>query len=244
MEKRTRNIMIVVLLAVVLICIGVPLIYMFSPISNNLGSDVENATSQPQSDSVAALKKRIKSPLEIPQLVVKPEHSIKPSDPDATIEVTQAESRPDSDLKSQPQVNSLVDQPGSKARQLIALVRSQNDTPDLVKLYQQANLFKRTKQLTDAHLLYFFLAKLGHADSAIALATMYDPLYHSKATSMMLKPKPSQAYKWYTNAATTGHPQAQKRLQALWAWVVRTAGEGNTASQRLLWRWPQPASGE
>ncbi|MDQ3565582.1 MAG: hypothetical protein M3436_16170 [Pseudomonadota bacterium] len=123
---------------------------------------------------------------------------------------------------------------GDSARAIIADVRGGGRSYDLEKLYTQAGQFLADQRLADAHLLYFFAARTGHAASAFVLAEMFDPNYFTKDTSLLGRPDPVQASKWYRNAASNGYAQAGERLKQLKQWVIKRASTGDPEARRLL----------
>ncbi len=123
---------------------------------------------------------------------------------------------------------------GDSARAIIADIRAGGRSYDLEKLYTQAGQFLAGQRLADAHLLYFFAARTGHAASAFVLAEMFDPNYFTKDTSLLGRPDPVQASKWYRNAANNGYAQAGERLKQLKQWVVKRASTGDSEARRLL----------
>lgn len=126
------------------------------------------------------------------------------------------------------------DRAGDSARAIIADIRAGGESYDLEKVYTQAGKFLADQRLADAHLLYFFAARTGHAASAFVLAEMFDPNYFTKDTSLLGRPDPVQASKWYRNAANNGYAQAGERLKQLKQWVVKRASTGDPEARRLL----------
>ncbi len=135
--------------------------------------------------------------------------------------------------------------PGSRARAIIAELKQQQGAADLDRIFTSAEDLKAEGMLADAHLLYFYAAKQGHAPSAMALGMMHDPDYHSKLTSIMDKPDPAQAYKWYSQAAESGNLMARAHLDDLRARVELAAAGGDATAKRLLLQWQkQTGTGE
>ncbi|MCI0429434.1 MAG: hypothetical protein L0210_02675 [Rhodospirillales bacterium] len=123
---------------------------------------------------------------------------------------------------------------GDSARAIIADIRAGGSSYDLEKIYNQAGQFLADQRLADAHLLYFFAARTGHAASAFVLAEMFDPNYFTKDTSLLGRADAVQALKWYRNAANHGYAQAGERLKQLEQWVVKRASTGDPEARRLL----------
>jgi hypothetical protein len=123
---------------------------------------------------------------------------------------------------------------GDRARTIIADIRAGRRSYDLEKLYTQAGQFLAEQRLADAHLLYFFAARTGHPASAFVLAEMFDPNYFTKDTSLLGRPDPVQASKWYRNAANNGYAQAGERLKQLKQWVAKRASSGDPEARRIL----------
>ncbi len=133
-----------------------------------------------------------------------------------------------------------TDQPprdGDPARAIIAAAKTRGTDGQLDEIYGKAQEFLEAKQFADAHLLLFFCAREGHADSALLLGTMMDPNYHSPDRSLMEKPDPLQALKWYRTAAEKNHAAAKTRLLELRRWAERAANDGDATAQHLLLGW-------
>ena len=72
----------------------------------------------------------------------------------------------------------------------------EGETPDMattLAVAERARGFQQDAQLADAHLLYFFAAREGHAPSALRLGSGFDPLYFVATESLMDGPDPVQA---------------------------------------------------
>jgi TPR repeat protein len=105
--------------------------------------------------------------------------------------------------------------------------------------YERAREYQANGQLADAQLLYFYAARGGHPAAEFSLAEMNDPNHHESATSLLEKPDPYQAYKWYSAALEHGSNEAQERLDALRDWATQAAAQGNSEAERLLLQWAQ-----
>lgn len=125
---------------------------------------------------------------------------------------------------------------GDAGRETIAELteQSRDGRVDYDTAYEQAETHREAGRLADAHILYFFAARNGHAASALQLGTMYDPLHHDPATSLLSEPNAFQAYKWYTEALEGGVEQASSRLAALRDWAESEAATSTEAEQLLL----------
>lgn len=126
---------------------------------------------------------------------------------------------------------------GDSARDLIEQIRTDPAGVDFAEAHEQAGQYQSEGRLADAQLLYFFAARGNYAPAAFDLATMYDPNHFSSDTSLMDKPSPSQAYKWYQVARDGGSTSAPARLEELKAWVENAASEGDMEAEQLLLRW-------
>lgn len=122
---------------------------------------------------------------------------------------------------------------GSAAREQIAQMQEVGNVDAVETAYQQGQVFESDGERVDAYLMYFFAARKGHAESALKLAEMSDPLANRPE-----KAEPYQAYKWYKTAADSGIEEASEQLEKLKQWAETSAGEGNPAAQRLLLQWP------
>ena len=123
---------------------------------------------------------------------------------------------------------------GDAAREVIAELKEEKTPKDLATAYEQAKEHRAAGRLADAQLLYFFAARSGHTPAAFDLATMYDPAYFNSDTSVMNKPDPFQAYKWYKQARDGGQAQAEARIDALKDWATQAARDGDANADRLM----------
>ena len=128
------------------------------------------------------------------------------------------------------------DRPGARARALIAEMRAGGER-DLDALFAAAESARRDGELPDAYLLYFFAAREGHADAALALGRQADPASHTAGESVFESPDLTQAHKWYQVAARNGSTAARDGLAALRARVERLAADGDPEAQRIALLW-------
>jgi TPR repeat protein len=126
----------------------------------------------------------------------------------------------------------------NQARETIAELReeSADGRADVDAAFSRAEAHREAGELADAHVLYFFAARNGHPEAAFRLATSYDPLHHSPEVSLLQRPDPAQALKYYMQALDGGIAEAQDRLDALHEWAEREAPT-NTEAERLLVQW-------
>ncbi len=122
------------------------------------------------------------------------------------------------------------------AREIIAKLQSA-DHVDYDAAFEQAQHFQSQGQLADAQLLYFFAARNGNGQAAFALARMNDPVGFDPKASLLTKPAPFQAYKWYTVARDQGVQGAAERLQQLHSWADKAAANGDQQAEQLLLEW-------
>jgi hypothetical protein len=108
---------------------------------------------------------------------------------------------------------------------------------ELDAAFEQARELQAAGQLDDAHVLFFFGARQGHARSAFAYAEVNDPNHHSPETSMLDEPDAFQAFRWYTAALDGGVDDAAGRLDALREWAETAAAAGDAEAERLLLQW-------
>ena len=108
---------------------------------------------------------------------------------------------------------------------------------DLNTAFERAGAFRKSGQLGDAQLLYFYAAREGHPGAAFEYAAMNDPNHHSPETSLLAEPDAFQAFRWYTVALEGGMTAAQQRLDALREWAVAAAADGDDKADRLLLQW-------
>lgn len=151
---------------------------------------------------------------------------------------------PEGEAPSSPPVAAVVtpagvdtDRPGEEARALIATMRAPNAEEDLDTVFRKAGESLKLGRIADAHLLYFFAARRGHAPAAFVLAGIYDPVRFDKERSLLGRPDPLQALKWYRVAADQGDGEAQARLRSLESWVDAKARAGDAEAERLRLSW-------
>jgi TPR repeat protein len=125
---------------------------------------------------------------------------------------------------------------GDLARAIIEELRGQGRV-DLDQVYERAERFRAVGLLADAYLLYFFAARQGYAEAALALGRMYDPKTFSREASILEQPDLVQAHKWYQVAARAGDEAAKRHLADLRGRVERTAGQGDEEARRLMMQW-------
>ncbi len=126
--------------------------------------------------------------------------------------------------------------PGAQARLLIQTLRSQA-RPDYAEAYAEANKQLAAGRDDDAYLLYFFAAREGHGESAMALATQSDPAFFDSDKSVFDAADSIQAHKWYKLALESGIAGAEQRLQQLHANMEQAASTGDSLAQRALLQW-------
>lgn len=130
-----------------------------------------------------------------------------------------------------------TDHPGEEARALIATMRVSGAEEDLDTVFRKAGESLKRGRIADAHLLYFFAARRGHAPAAFVLAGLYDPVRFDKDRSLLGRPDPLQALKWYRVAAEQGDGEAEARLKSLESWVDAKARAGDAEAERLRLSW-------
>lgn len=126
---------------------------------------------------------------------------------------------------------------GDAARQAIAKLQSESTPPNYDAAYQQAQAFQAKGRLADAQLMYFFAARGGQAKAAFELGSMSDPNHFAPKSSLMKKPDPFQAYKWYKQAKDGGVTAAAQRLADLRKWTEQRAQSGDEQARQLLLQW-------
>lgn len=110
-------------------------------------------------------------------------------------------------------------------------------TNELDRAFAEAEAFRAEGKLPDAQLLYFFAARQGHGRAAFQLAAIYDPLHFIPEQSLLEKPDPFQAFRWYNTAREAGIAEAADRLDALRNWATDAAAKGNAEAEQLLLQW-------
>jgi TPR repeat protein len=126
---------------------------------------------------------------------------------------------------------------GERARALIAAMRGEGAEEDLDTVFREAGESLEEGRPMDAHLLYLFAARRGHAPAAFVLGGLYDPQLFDKDKSLLGKPDVAQALKWYRVAAGEGHGEAQARLKALESRVDAEARAEDAEAERLRLSW-------
>jgi hypothetical protein len=150
------------------------------------------------------------------QTVSTDDETSKPSDAEAT---TASESTPEST--------------DGDVRKLIAKLR-QEGADSGQKAYKEAEKRRRVGDNEDAYLLYFFAARRGHGEAALALGTMADPAHFTTVSSALPAPDSAQAVKWYKKAIDAGNRDAKKKLADLTRRIKKQAENGSSEAQRLL----------
>ena len=168
-----------------------------------------------------------KEPEPTPEIPL-PTAPAKPATPDIQQPKTQ---RPQTE--SQPV--QVSEQEGDKARQTIT--RHQQQGGSLDNLYSEAVELNDQGALADAYLLFFYAARNGHPDAALALGKQSDPTLFSAGTSIQEQPDLVQAYKWYRAAADKGSTEAEMLLEGLKLTVSDRATNGDPVAEGLLLQW-------
>jgi len=125
--------------------------------------------------------------------------------------------------------------PGAAARNLIADLR-QTSPLNLDRAFAEAETHQQAGRDEDAYLLFFFAAREGHAESAMTLAQQSDPASFQPG-GLFDEADELQAYKWYSSAAESGHPDASDHLQRLRSQVENAANNGDQRAQRIMLQW-------
>jgi len=129
------------------------------------------------------------------------------------------------------------ERPGARARTQIAKLRAAGNI-SYADVFVAARQAQADGDLADAYLLYFFAARAGHGDSALALANQADPATRDPQNSVYEGADLTQAYKWYRVAAGSGDAVAGRQLAELRGRVEQLAADGDPEAQRisLLWQ--------
>ena len=198
---------------------------------------IEPSAIEPSSIERGATGPGAKVPGAIERGVTQPE-SIKPGpiEPGAVEPEVKAPSNPPVAAAVAP-AGVDTDRPGEEARALIAAMRAPDAEEDLATVFRKAGESLNLGRIADAHLLYFFAARRGHAPAALVLAGIYDPVRFDKDRSLLGRPDPLQALKWYRVAAEQGDGEAQARLKTLESWVDARARAGDAEAERLRLSW-------
>ena len=141
------------------------------------------------------------------------------------------------DADTTPSETEIDNRPGAKARALIAQMRASGQI-DLDAVFSAAEGAQAEGEFADAYLLYFFAARDGHAQSALALGRQADPQNHDPGNSVFDTPDLNQAHTWYQVAAQNGNDDGRQQLSALRERIERQAAKGDPEAQRisLLWQ--------
>lgn len=129
---------------------------------------------------------------------------------------------------------SLLVPPGMRAREFIAELRAKGQPYPLNIVYDKAREYQAEGSLADAHLLYFFSAREGYADSMIKMAEMSDPNLFRAENSLLDHADALQSYKWYQKVAEQGQPGVDSRIQDLQQWAIQASESGNPYARQLL----------
>ena len=123
---------------------------------------------------------------------------------------------------------------GVDGRQRLA---AKTQRSDLQQIVDAASRAQQDGRLSDAYLLYFFAAREGHVDAALALGTQADPATHVPGGSVFETADMNQAHKWYKIAAQHGNLDASRLLADLRSRIEQLAAAGDTQAQRLALLW-------
>lgn len=125
--------------------------------------------------------------------------------------------------------------PGKQARELISRLRAQSP-PDPQQAFSAARNHQQSGELTDAYLLYFYAARLGHGPSAMVLGRASDPAsFHTNG--LVDEPDELQANKWYRVARDSGIDGAAEALDGLRQHIEQAAASGDERARRLMLQW-------
>lgn len=123
------------------------------------------------------------------------------------------------------------------ARQYIQKQEAEGPFVNLDEMYKRAQSMNRQNRNSDAYLLYFYAARLGHGDAAFKLGQFNDPATFQDKLNIVESPNPMQAFKWYRKAANAGHPDANRALNRLRTDIEKQASAGDRMAQRRLLQW-------
>jgi serine/threonine-protein kinase len=93
--------------------------------------------------------------------------------------------------------------------------------------YSLARDFLERGRLDNAFALLQVIARDGHAEAALAVGEMYDPLLWKPGSSPFTNPNPRKAEVWYGRAVDRGAAGARNRLEALGRWRSEQGEAGN-----------------
>jgi len=124
---------------------------------------------------------------------------------------------------------------GEQGRVIIAGLDQEEDAA--AEAFAEGQRLQQEGKVEDAYLLYFFAAKRGHTEAALALGAQADPAHFDPVTSVLRQADPGQAYKWYRKAADNGSAEAERRLASLYEKVKNAAAAGDEKADRLLLQW-------
>jgi len=125
-------------------------------------------------------------------------------------------------------------EPGLEARRYIRALRGRGAPWPFDELMQKASVYLNEGRLADAWLLYFFAAREGHPEAMMTLAELSDPNLFRPDSSLLDRPDPVQAWKWYSRALGAGFEPARQRLAALRDWAGQAAMRGDREAEVLL----------
>jgi len=125
-------------------------------------------------------------------------------------------------------------EPGLEARRYIRSLRDRGAPWPFDELMQKASVYLNEGRLADAWLLYFFAAREGHPEAMMTLAEQSDPNLFQPDSSLLDRPDPVQAWKWYSRALDAGFEPARQRLAALRDWAGQAATRGDREAEILL----------
>lgn len=128
-------------------------------------------------------------------------------------------------------------EPKENARQYIQRIQTYGADVNLDDVFKMAQTMSIQNRHSEAYLVYFYAANLGHANSAFELAQLSDPATFNPELKIVNAPDLTQAYKWYMKATSEGHPQAKQALNRLRTNLKKQADAGDKIAQRWILQW-------
>lgn len=129
---------------------------------------------------------------------------------------------------------NLLVPPGMRARQFVEQLRIKGQPYPLEDAFQKAQDYQQEGSLADAHLMYFFAAREGHAEAMMKMAEMSDPTLFRAEDSLLDHADALQSFKWYQRVAEQGRSDASARIQELQQWALRASENGDPYARQLL----------
>ena len=102
------------------------------------------------------------------------------------------------------------------------------------ELYARGTGLRSAGKAGDAFLVLREAARNGHAQAALAVGRMYDPVLFGQEPSPFSVANPFKAAEWYKQSKDLGNAEAEVRIAPLVEWLTAKAQANDTAATEAL----------